>query len=87
MIGEVRIDYNPKLKVKGITVNQFQNRANLPRRLVENLVDEGQRVLNTRISTSVRVRESHSAAKPLIHFDTRYKLSDEFQAFHAELEA
>jgi chromosome partitioning protein len=85
VISEVRIGHNPKLEVEGVIVNQSQNRANLPRQLVENLVEEGQPILNTRISTSVSVRESHSAAKSPIHFDARHKLSYEFRALYAEL--
>jgi chromosome partitioning protein len=64
VIGKIRMDHNPKLEVEGIVVNQFQHRANLPRRLVENLVDEGQRVLNTNIprgsgSANRTARQNH----------------------------
>ena len=87
VVGEVKMDHNGGLNVEGIIVNQFQNRANLPQKLVDELVEEGQPVLNTKISPSVRVRESHSANKPLIHFDPKHKLSDEFRALHAELQS
>ena len=34
-VQEIRLDHNPGLAVKGIVVNQFQPRANLPQRLVQ----------------------------------------------------
>ncbi len=86
VIGEVKMDHNGGLNIEGIIVNQFQNRANLPQKLVDELIEEGHPVLNARISPSVRVRESHSASKPLIYFDSKHKLSDEFRALHAELQ-
>lgn len=85
VIGEVKMDHNADLDIEGIIVNQFQSRANLPHELVENLLNEGHPVLKTRISPSVKVRESHSAAKPLIHYDPKHKLSEEFRSLHAEL--
>lgn len=86
VIGEVKMDHNGGLAIEGIVVNQFQNRANLPQQLVENLLDEGHPVLESRISPSVKVRESHSASRPLIHLDPKHKLSEEFRSLHAELQ-
>ncbi len=85
VIGEVKIDHNDTLDIEGIIVNQFQSRANLPQQLVESLLEEGQPLMKTRISPSVKVRESHSAAKPLIHYDPKHKLTEEFRSLHAEL--
>ncbi|MGR9107551.1 MAG: ParA family protein [Gammaproteobacteria bacterium] len=86
VISEVKMDHNDDLAIEGIIVNQFQNRANLPQQLVERLLAEGQPVLKSRISPSVKVRESHSAAKPLIHYDPKHKLTEEFRSLHAELQ-
>lgn len=86
VIGEVKMDHNGGLAIEGIVVNQFQSRANLPQQLVESLLEEGQPLMKTRLSPSVKVRESHSAAKPLIHFDPKHKLSEEFRSLHAELQ-
>lgn len=86
VIGEVKMDHNGGLDIEGIIVNQFQNRANLPQRLVEDLIAEGQPVLQSKISPSVKVRESHSASTPLIHYDANHKLSDEFRALYSELQ-
>ena len=39
-IDEIRDDHNESLVVEGIVVNQFQSRAKLPRRLVDELLAE-----------------------------------------------
>ncbi|MEE9397329.1 MAG: ParA family protein [Methylococcales bacterium] len=85
IIGEVKADHNDKLNIEGIIVNQFQKQAKLPRQLVEDLISEGHPVLENHISASVKVRESHSVSKPLIHYVPHHKLSDEFVALHDEI--
>lgn len=84
-IGEVKMDHNGGLEIEGIIVNQFQSRANLPQQHVDELEQEGHHVFSTRISPSVKVRESHSASKPLIHYAPSHKLTDEYRALHREL--
>jgi len=84
-VQEIQADHNAKLKVEGIVVNQFQPRASLPQRLVQELIDEGLPVLQPYLSASVRIRESHEQAKPMIHLDPRHKLTLEFIALHEAL--
>ena len=84
-IGEIKADHNPDLVIEGIVVNQFQSRANLPQALVSALIAEGHPVLETKISPSVKVRESHSEAEPLIHYAPDHRLTEEFLALHLEL--
>lgn len=86
-LAEIREDHNPHLVVEGIVVNQFQPRANLPQRLVQELTDEGLPVLETRLSSSVKVKESHDSALPMVHFDPRHKVSQQFVALWGELTA
>lgn len=86
-IAEIKADHNAELEIEGIVVNQFQGRANLPQQLVNELVDRGHPVLASKISPSVKVRESHSLSKPLIHMVPDHKLSEEFRALHQELHA
>ena len=81
------MDHNRDLKVEGIVVNQFQPRARLPQQLVDELNAEGHRVLDTKISSSVKIRESHSAAKPMINFLPRHKVTEEYQSLFNELNA
>ena len=68
-VQEIQADHNPALVVTGIVVNQFQPRANLPQRLVQELIDEGLPVLQPYLSASVKIKESHEQALPMIHFD------------------
>jgi chromosome partitioning protein len=85
-LEEIRADHNPDLEIEGVVVNQFQSRAKLPQQLVDELIGHGQPVLDTKLSPSVKVRESHSLSRPLIHYVPEHKLSEEFRELHRELE-
>jgi chromosome partitioning protein len=84
---EIRADHNNRLKVEGIVVNQYQPRANLPQKVVQELIDEGLPVLQPYLSASVKIRESHERAAPMIHLDPRHKLTQEFVALYENLVA
>ena len=66
-------------------VNQFQPRATLPRKVVQELIDEGLPIIEPYLSASVKIKESHEQAKPMIHLDAKHKLSQEFIALHDSL--
>jgi len=85
-VAEIRADHNADLAVEGIVVNQFQPRANLPQKVVDELRAEGLPVLNAHLSASVKIKESHQQAKPMIHLDRNHKLAQEFTALYQELE-
>ena len=84
-VKEIQADHNPDLQVEGIIVNQFQARANLPQRMVQELIDEGLPVLEPYLGSSVRIRESHEQALPMIFLDPSHKLTQEFVALHDAL--
>ena len=84
-VKEIQVDHNRALAVRGIVVNQFQPRANLPQRLVQELLDEGLPVLSPYLSSSVKVKESHQLSRPMIHLDPRHKLTQELVALHDAL--
>ena len=84
-VKEIQADHNQGLEVEGIVVNQFQPRASLPQRTVQELRDEGLPVLSPCLSASVKVKESHELARPLIHLDARHKLTLEFVALYEAL--
>ncbi len=84
-IAEVKADHNENLEIEGIVVNQYQKQANLPRQLVEELISEELPVLDSKISPSVKVRESHSASQPLVHYAPNHKLTDEYRALYVEI--
>ena len=83
----MREDHNPKLEIGGIVVNQFQARARLPQRLVDELVGEGLPVLEPFITSSVKVRESHDAARPLPYFARSHKLTAQYEALFDTIES
>jgi chromosome partitioning protein len=84
-VQEIKLDHNRALAVEGIIVNQFQARASLPRRIVEELTAEGLPVLVPYLSASVKIRESHQHALPVIHLDPRHKVTREYVALHDAL--
>lgn len=84
-VAEIKEDHNSDLEVEGIVVNQFQSRAVLPTQLVQELQAEGLPVFNNKISSSVKIRESHQYATPMIHFAPKHKLTSEFVALYKEI--
>ena len=74
-VQEIRADHNPELQIDGIVVNQFQSRANLPQRMVAELIEEGLPVLQPYLPSSVRIRESHEQSLPMIHLDPSHKIT------------
>lgn len=84
-VKELQADHNAALRVEGIVVNQFQPRASLPQRTVQELRDEGLPVLDPCLSASVKVKESHELSRPLIHLDAKHKLTLEFVALYESL--
>jgi chromosome partitioning protein len=84
-IAEVKADHNQRLEIEGIIVNQFQKQANLPQQLVDALIAEGLPVFDAKISPSIKVRESHSASQPLVHYVPKHKLTNEYLALYAEI--
>ena len=86
-VEEIRADHNADLVVEGIVVNQFQPRANLPRRLVQELIDDGLPVLEPYLPSSVRIRESHEQSLPMIYLDPNHRLTQALVELHDALEA
>lgn len=86
-IAEIREDHNEDLEVEGIVVNQFTARARLPTRVVDELRAEGQPVLDPLLSASVRVKESHEAATPLVFLDGSHKVTREYIELYETLDA
>jgi len=84
-VAETRSDHNRDLQVEGIIINQFLPRANLPRRLVEELCQDGLPVLESHLSSSVKMRESHEQATPLVHLAPKHKLTEQYIALYDEL--
>jgi chromosome partitioning protein len=86
-VAETRADHNNELEVEGIIVNQFMSQANLPSRVVNELKEENLPLFDTKLSSSVKMRESHEQSKPLIHFAPAHKLTQEYVTLFHELNA
>jgi chromosome partitioning protein len=85
-IVELKQDHNPNLEIEGIVINQFNAQARLPRELIDELRREQLPVLDDYLSASVKMRESHHLAKPLIYLAPSHKLTQEFVALFEHLE-
>ena len=83
---EIKEDHNPELEVEGIIANQFMSRAKVPQQIIDELKSEGHKVLNSTISSSVKMRESHQTHTPLVHLAPKHKLSLELSALWQEIE-
>ncbi len=84
-VKEIKDDHNPKLYIEGIIVNQFQPRANLPGKIVSELLAEGLPIIDAYLSSSVIIRESHQRAMPMAYMAPRHKLTLEFEALYSKL--
>ena len=84
-VREIQEDHNRDLQVEGIIVNQYQARANVPRKAVEELKAEGLPIVEAYLSSSVKIKESHEQAKPLIHLAPSHKLTKEFGDLYKKL--
>ena len=86
-VREIISDHNPQLEVDGIVANQFQPRARLPRQLLEEMLAEELPVLETKLSSSIKIRESHQHCKPLVFMDPQHKMTLEFRNLYHELQS
>ncbi|MCK9504068.1 MAG: ParA family protein [Porticoccaceae bacterium] len=86
VLEEIREDHNANLQIDGIVANLFQPRANLPTQIIEELKAEKHPILPVQLSASVKMRESHSESKPLIHFAPSHPLTQQFVELYELLE-
>jgi len=84
---DLKQDHNRELEIEGIVINQFNSQANLPRVLIEELKQEQLPVLSSYLGASIKMKESHRLAKPLIYCAPTHKLTQQFVALFDELEA
>lgn len=84
-IGDIQSDHNHSLMVEGIIVNQYMARANYPKRVVNELKKDGLPILSTKLSSSVKIRESHHECCPMVFFSPGHKLTLEYKALYDEL--
>ena len=83
---DLKQDHNPDLEIEGIVINQFNSQAKLPQALIDELKREELPVIDAYLSASVKMKESHHLAKPLIHLAPQHKLTQQFVALFERLE-
>src|SRR6478735_715573 len=84
-VQEVASDHRPELLVEGIIINHFQAQTKVPKAGIERLEQQGFTILEPFLSSSVVMRESHSAGVPLPFFRPSHKLTQEFAGLAAQL--
>lgn len=83
---ELKEDHNPNLRIEGIVVNQYSSQAKLPAELIQELRDEELPVLNSYLNSSVKMKESHRAQKPMPFLAPSHKLTEQFRELFDEIE-
>ena len=78
-VVELQEDHNPKLRIEGIVVNQFNSQARFPAELVQELREEQLPILESFLSASVKMKESHHLQKPLVYSFPSHKLTEQFR--------
>lgn len=84
--AELKQDHNPELEIEGIVINQFNAQAKLPQTLIDEMKDEKLPVLDCYLPTSIKMKESHHVANPLIYFAPKHKLTQQFVALFDRIE-
>ncbi len=85
-IEELGEDHNPELEIEGVIVNQFLSQAKLPAALIAELREEELPVLNSYLSSSVKMKESQCAQRPMIAFAPSHKLTKQLIELYREIE-
>ena len=84
-LRETQADHNDRLVLEGIVVNQFQPRASLPAKIIASLEEQELPVLSARLPSSLKMKEPHLEAKPLIYMAPKHKLTLAFVELFDEL--
>lgn len=84
-IEEIREDHNDELKIGGIIINQFQERAKLPAQAVAELKSTKLKILEPYLSSTVKIRESHQLKKPMVFLDPKHKVSGQIAGLYKKI--
>ncbi len=85
-VAEIREDHNEDLIIEGVVINQYNAQARLPNDLIEQLKSDGLPVLESYLTSSVKLKESREVHTPLIHFAPNHKLTRQFVNLYHLLE-
>lgn len=84
-LDEIKEDHNDQLEVEGVIINQFVGRAKVPQQAVDELKQSELPILEPYLSSSVKMKESHSIHKPLVYLDKKHKLTEQFVELYQRL--
>ena len=82
MVEEVKADHNPQLVVRGMIINQYQKSSKHSPLIVAELAKFGCEVFQPYIPASVKVRESHSEASPVVFSFPNHPVSQAISQVH-----
>ena len=85
-LEELGEDHNPELEIEGIVVNQFVSQAKLPGILIDELRAENLPVLDSYLSSSVKMKESQCGQMPMVAFAPSHKLTRQLVDLYHEIE-
>ena len=77
-VAEVRDDHRPELQIEGIVVNQYSKTARQSQEVLSEIVTSEIPVLRPYLTSSVVMKESHSAATPLVFYKNKHALTKLF---------
>ena len=86
-VCEISLDHNQQLEVDGIAANQFQPRVRLPPQLLEEMLAEKLPALETKLSSSIKIRESHQHCKQLVFMNPQHKMTLGFRNLYYEMQS
>jgi len=85
LVEEMSEDHESNIEIEGVVINQFTKQAKLPTAMIEAVRGEGLKILSPYITSSIVMRESRSAFKPLLSHKPSHKLSRDFRELSAAL--
>ena len=69
---------NKKLAIEGIVINQFMGQSKLPAELIQEIKSFNIPILESYLSSSVKMKISHAIQTPLVYMDRTHKLTQQF---------
>ena len=85
-VMELKEDHNPDLALHGIVINQYNAQAKLPAQLIDELKAQGLPVLESKLNSTVKIKESHSHRAPMPFYLPNHKVSKQLSDLFFELE-
>jgi chromosome partitioning protein len=87
-VEKVRKRLNPKLKIVGVLVTMFNSRTTHAKEVLDEIrATYGEKVFQTVIKQSTRIKEAPASGEPLLQYDPHNPLSEAYRELAQEIEA